>query len=177
MPTFSVNKILLLFFFCMLIGACQLDRHRQVDRARFTFKAHPDTRTFFQNLRMIYYDREVKSGRQVVAYRFKKRIQDSTVLRVHPTIVLNGDTNDALLLIETTQPRDTLVVQIGPMRIDLVDRTRVESLEFCTRLYEGILAEQEIFLEPEHRLLFVDPDERESFRKVMSDYYRLTRIF
>jgi len=177
MPTFSVNKILFPFFLVVLVAACQLDRHKQVDRARFTFKAHPDTRSFFQNLRMIYYDREVKNGSQVVAYRFKERIQDSTVLHLHPTIVLNGDTNDALLLIETTQPRDTLVVQIGTMRIDLVDRTRVESLEFCTRLYEGILAEQEIFLEPEHQPLFVNTEERESFRKVMSDYYRLTRIF
>lgn len=177
MPTFSVNKILFLFFFSMLVGACQLDRHKQVDRARFTFKAHSDTRTFFQNLRMIYYEREVKNGSQVVAYRFKERIEDSTVLHVHPTIVLNGDTNDALLLVETTQPRDTLMVQIGNSRLSLVDRTRVESLEFCTRLYEGILAEQEIFLEPEHQPLFVNAEERESFRKVLSDYYRLTRIF
>ncbi len=177
MPTFSVNKILFLFFLAALVGGCQMDRHKQVDRSRFTFKAHPDTRTFFQNLRMIYYDREAKNGSQVVAYRFKKRIQDSTQLHLHPTIVLNWETNDALLLLETTQVRDTLEVSIGTTHVRLTERRRAESLEFCTRLYEGIMTEQNIFLEPEHQPLFVDSDEKESYRKVMSDYYRLTRIF
>ena len=177
MPTFSVNKILFLFFLAILAGACQLDRNKKVDRTRFTFKAYPDTRTFFQNLRMIYYDREVKNGSQVVAYRFKERVQDSTQLHLLPTIVLNWETNDALLLLEFTQPRDTLEVSIGNTRYTLLERRRMESLEFCTTLYEGIMAEVEIFLEPEHKALFVDRDEREAFRKVMSDYYRLTRIF
>lgn len=177
MATFSVNKILFLFFLSMLAVACQLDRNKKVNRSRFTFKAYPDTRTFFQNLRMIYYDREAKNGSQVVAYRFKKRIQDNTQQHLHPTIVLNWETNDALLLVETTQVCDTLEVSIGTTQVRLLERRREESLEFCTLLYEGIMAEQDIFLEPEHRSLFVDPDEKESFRKVMSDYYRLTRIF
>jgi hypothetical protein len=170
MPTFSVNKMLFLFFFALISGACQLDRNKKVDRTRFTFKASPDTRTFFLNLRMIYYDRETKKGSQVVAYRFKKRIQDSTQLHVNATIVLNGDTQDALLFVETTQVRDRLDVSIGNTHVALVDKTRVESLEFCTLLYEGIMADQEIFLEPEHRPLFVSVDERESFIKVVSDY-------
>lgn len=177
MATFSVNKILLLFFFLLLLGACKLDRKKDIDRKRFSFKAQQDTRTFFQNLRMIYYNREVKQGSNVVAYRFKERIQDSTQFHLHPTIALNWDTNDALLFVETTQVRDTLVIRISNNYYQLVERRRDTSLEFCTILYEAIMKEQEIFLEPEDHPLFANTDERENFRKVMSDYYRLTRIF
>jgi hypothetical protein len=177
MPTFSVYKALLLFFLWVLVVTCSLDRVEKVDRARFSFKAQQDTRTFFQNLRMIYYDREIKEGSQVIAYRFKKANADSTRLHLNPVIVLNWETNDCLLFLETTLPADTITVLVKSSKpVVLTTRTRVDVLEFCTQLYENIVAGDSIYT-LSGTTLFATPEEADNFRKVMSDYYRLTRIF
>lgn len=178
MATFSVNKIQVLIFLLILLGSgCKLDRKKEVDRNRFSFKAYADSRAFFQNVRMIYYEREVIPNSEVVAFRFKARNKDTTQFHLQPTIVLNMQTNDALLFLEATQAYDSLSLIIDEKSFSLKDRNRENVLEFATVLYESIMNEKSIYLNNEKSPLFKDEDERENFRKVMSDYYRLTRIF
>ncbi len=177
MATFSVNKISFIIFLLVLLLGCKLDRRKEVDRKRFSFKAYADTRTFFQNIRMYYYDREVISNSEVVAFRLKTRSKDSLHFKLHPTIVLNQANNDALLFLESAQPADSITVLIDQKVFMLADRNRDKVLEFATILYEAIMADKEIYLQPSRQPLFSDEEEKDNFRKVMSDYYRLTRIF
>ena len=177
MPTFSVYKVLSLFFFLLLFTSCKLDRKKEIDRNRFSFKAYSDTKTFFQNVRLIYYDREVIGNGTVVAFRFKDRIVDTTTFHLAPTIVLNQDTNDTLIFLESTQPFDTLTISINNKTLQLKSSSRNDVLEFCTIVYEGIMQEKEILLLPGSKPLFTSTEEKDDFRKVMSDYYRLTRVF
>ncbi|NBP70741.1 MAG: hypothetical protein EBU52_18630 [Cytophagia bacterium] len=178
MATFSVNKIqVIIFLLAALLLGCKLDRKKEVDRNRFSFKAYPDSRAFFNNVRMIYYDREQIANSEVVAFRFKARSKDTTEFHLSPTIVINQQTNDALLFIESTQPYDSITLMIDKKVLMLKDRNRDNVLEFATLIYESIIAEKSIYLNNEKSPLFKDEDERENFRKVMSDYYRLTRIF
>lgn len=177
MATFSVNKISFIIFLLVLLTGCKLDRKTEVDRKRFSFKAYADTRTFFQNIRMYYYDREVIPNSEVVAFRFKARSKDSLHFKLQPTIVLNQANNDALLFLESTQPTDSLTIEIGEQTFTLTDLNREKVLEFATLIYEAIMAEKEIFLHPQVQPLFRDEEEKDNFRKVMSDYYRLTRVF
>jgi hypothetical protein len=178
MATFSVNKIqVIIFLLALVLSGCKLDRRKEVDRNRFSFKAYPDSRAFFNNVRMIYYDREQIANSEVVAFRFKARSKDTTEFHLSPTIVLNQQTNDALLFIESTKPYDSITLMIDKKVLMLKDRNRDNVLEFATLIYESIIAEKSIYLNNEKFPLFKDEDERENFRKVMSDYYRLTRIF
>jgi hypothetical protein len=178
MATFSVNKIqVIIFLSAAMLSGCKLDRKKEVDRNRFSFKAYPDSRAFFNNVRMIYYDREQIANSEVVAFRFKARSKDTTEFHLSPTIVINQQTNDALLFIESTQPYDSIKLIIDKKVLMLKDRNRDNVLEFATIIYESIIAEKSIYLNNEKFPLFKDEDERENFRKVMSDYYRLTRIF
>lgn len=178
MATFSVNKIPTIIFLMMLVvSACKLDRKKEVDRNRFSFKAHADSRAFFQNVRMIYYNREQIANSEVTAFRFKARSKDTAQFHLHPTIVLNQETDDALLFLEATQTFDSLNLIIDEKYFLLKDRSRENVLEFATIIYEAIMAEKTIYLNNKQQLLFSDEAERENFRKVMSDYYRLTRIF
>ena len=178
MATFSVNKIqVIIFLLAAVLSSCKLDRKREVDRNQFSFKAYPDTRAFFNNVRMIYYDREEIANSEVVAFRFKARSKDTTEFHLSPTIVINQQTNDALLFIEATQASDSIKLMIDKKILILKDRNRDNVLEFATLIYEGIMAEKSIYLNNEKSPLFKDEDERENFRKVMSDYYRLTKIF
>jgi hypothetical protein len=178
MATFSVNKIPLNIFLLMLLaGACKLDRKKEVDRNRFSFKAYADTRRFFQNVRTIYYDREEISDGIVIAFRFKARPKDTLQFHLQPTIVLNQQTDDALLFLEATQTYDSVNLIIDGKSYLLKDRNRENVLEFATLIYEAIMAEKTIYLNGKQQLLFSNEEEKENFRKVMSDYYRLTRIF
>jgi hypothetical protein len=178
MATFSVNKIPAIIFLLMFVlSACKLDRKKEVDRSRFSFKAFADSRAFFNNVRMIYYEREVIPNSEVVAFRFKARSRDTTQFHLQPTIVLNMQTNDALLLLEATQAYDSISLIIDEKTFSLKDRNRENVLEYATLIYESIMTEKTIYLNTRQQLLFTDEEERENFRKVMSDYYRLTRIF
>lgn len=178
MATFSVNKIPVIIFLMMLVvSGCKLDRKKEVDRNRFSFKAYPDSRAFFQNVRMIYYDREQVANSEVIAFRFKARGKDTTRFCLNPTIVLNQQTNDALLFLEATQAHDSINLVIDETVFQLKDRNRENVLEFATIIYEAIMTEKTIYLNNNQQLLFSNEEEKENFRKVMSDYYRLTRIF
>ena len=178
MATFSVNKIPLnIFLLILAVCACKLDRKKEVDRNRFSFKAYVDTRTFFQNVRMVYYDREQIADSEVIAFRFKARSNDSAHFYLNPTIVLNQQTDDALLFLEAPQAYDSVRLIIGEKSFLLKDSNRENALEFATIIYEAIMAEKTIYLNSKQQLLFSNEEEKENFRKVMSDYYRLTRIF
>lgn len=178
MATFSVNKIPAIIFLVMFVlSACKLDRKKEVDRSRFSFKAYADTRTFFQNVRMIYYDREQIGDGVVIAFRFKARPKDTLQFHIQPTIVLNQQTDDALLFLESTQTYDSVNLIIDEKSYLLKDRNRENALDFATLIYEAIMAEKTIYINNKQQLLFQDEEEKENFRKVMSDYYRLTRIF
>lgn len=177
MATFSVNKMRgIIFFMLIALSGCKLDHKDKVDRSRFSFKTTADSRAFFTNVRSIYYHREIIANGEVVAFRFRGRDTDTTHFYIYPTIVLNLQTNDALLFLETASKEDTLKINIGEMELFLGDQSREEVLEFATMIYEGIMAEKNITVHNKQKL-FKDDSDRENFRKVMSDYYRLTRIF
>jgi hypothetical protein len=40
----------------MLLTGCKIDRNREIDHEKFTFKASDDTELFFKNVRQVYYD-------------------------------------------------------------------------------------------------------------------------
>lgn len=181
MPTISVNKMIMMLLFFACFSACELERHTNVDRNRFSFKAGNDTKTFFHNIRSIYYDRQTIPNTQVVAYRFKDRPQDSTRLALSPVIVANWETYDCLLLLEATQEYDSLSIQIkNANKVDtlhLYTKERNAVLEFSASIYESILAEDTLVFLPGKNSVFKTENEADVFRKVFSDYARLTRVF
>jgi hypothetical protein len=181
MPTISVYKMIMMLLFFACFSACELERHAKVDRNRFTFKAGNDTKTFFHNIRSIYYERQTIPNTEVVAYRFKDRPQDSTRLALSPVIVANWETYDCLLLLEATQEYDSLSIQIkNANKVDtlhLHSKDRNAVLAFSASIYESILAKDTLVFLPSKKIVFKTENEADDFRKVFSDYARLTRIF
>jgi hypothetical protein len=181
MPTINVNKMIMLLLFLTCFSACELERHAKVDRNRFSFKAGNDTKTFFHNIRSIYYERQTIPNTEVVAYRFKDRPRDSTRFALSPVIVANWEMYDCLLLLEATQVYDSLSIQIK--NADKMDTLHLHSKErnavlaFSASIYESILAEDTLVFLPDKKPVFKTENEADDFRKVFSDYARLTRIF
>ena len=107
---------------------------------------------------------------------------------IYPTIVMDWEKSEAYLLIELN---DVLMeepfISIQEKNISngrkyeyvLNERGRENMLEFATKIYEGIVAENEIAVKvgSEYQLLFPSDEDKENFRIVMGDYYRLTSIF
>jgi hypothetical protein len=181
------NRIYIFIVMLIVVPGCKIDRKKTVDRDKFTFTVSDDSFLFFKNVRQIYYDFHDLPRAKWYAYRFSDRSlrEDRPVL--NPVIVVDWMKDEAYLLIEPNeflQAEATIVIlernKSGRMlEYSLAERGRSNMLEFATKIYEGIMDEHEMFIQVQGKRypLFADDNERENFRVVMSDYYRLTGIF
>jgi hypothetical protein len=173
-----------LLLMIVLVG-CKIDRDKKVDRGKYTFTIGDDAELFFRNVRQIYYDRSSPDGTWQ-AYRFSDRYVGEARPMIYPVIVINWLKDEAYLLIDTNATlsnEDYLQVQIANKTdttiIELKERGRERMLEFGSLIFEAIQRKDSVLVQHQGKYVtvFVDEDERESFRIPMSDFYRLTRIF
>jgi hypothetical protein len=171
----------------IMMPACKIDRKNTVDRDKFTFLVSDDSFLFFKNVRQIYYDFQDLPKAKWYAYRLSDRSQRQDIPTLTPVIVVNWFNDESYLLVEANdflQEEKTITIQeknkSGRMlEYSMTDRGRENMLEFATKIYEGIMDEHEIYVRVNEKFypLFTNDEDRDNFRVVMSDYYRLTRIF
>jgi hypothetical protein len=181
------NRFLILFVMAFLLSSCKIDRKNAIDRDKITFRVAEDNLLFFKNVRQIYYDFQDLPKANWYAYRFGDRPVDPQRPILIPVIVVDWVKSEAFVLVEPNQllqNENTLIVReknkSGKIfEYTLNQRGRDNMLEFAIKIYEGIMQENDIFVLSQGKevLLFKDDEEMETFRIVMSDYYRLTRIF
>jgi len=171
-------------FLCI---GCKIDRNREIDREKFTFKTGDDTELFFKNVRQVYYNNSVMPGNREV-FRHPDRCTTPQSPCLSLAIVGNFDLNEAYILIETTDALaalDSLVITATDSlqqthSIVLAERGKDLMLEFATQIYESMEQQQQLMLKAnggDTVPLFKSDDEREAFRVTLADYFRLTRIF
>jgi hypothetical protein len=180
------------FFFFIVIffatGSCKIDRKGFVDRDKFTFRYTDDSFLFFKNVRQIYYDFQEIPQARWYAYRLSDRYQGNDRPSITPVIVINWQKNEATLLVEVNQQLEDeseIVIQEKNSKTgtwysySLKERGKENMLEFATKIYEGIMAENELLIKIGDRShsLFPEEEDRDHYRVVLADYYRLTRIF
>lgn len=181
------KPLLLSFVMALFLCGCKIDRKKQVDRDKFTFRISDDSFLFFRNVRQIYYDFQDLPKARWYAYRFGDRPIDSSRPIIVPVIVVDWFHDEGYVLVEPNEflsDQPSLIIREKAKNgryysYALSERGRANMLEFATKIYEGIMADNEIEIMSSrgYETLFKTHDERESFRIVMSDYYRLTRIF
>jgi hypothetical protein len=184
-----MQKPLSIFFvIVILMPACKIDRKEAVDRDKFTFRTTNEAFLFFQNVRQIYYDVQDLPEARWRAYRLGDRNKSVEHPVLTPVIVVNWYKDEAYLLLESNEPlqdESVLVVQEKNKKngrlyeYSLKERGRGNMLEFATKIYEGIMAENEIKVRVKDNFvpLFSSDEDLDNFRIVLSDYYRLTHIF
>lgn len=169
----------------IIASGCKIDRDKKVDRNKHSFTIGDDAELFFRNVRQIYYDRSSPDGTWQ-AYRFGSRFQGESHPAIHPVIVINWLKDEAYLLIDTNQAlsnEDFLRIKIKKQNdslvVDLKERGRERMLEFGSIIYEAIQRKDSVHVwyQGKYAPIFVNEDERESFRIPMGDFYRLTRVF
>jgi hypothetical protein len=177
-----------LILIIMLLPGCKIDRDKKVDRVKFQFETGDDSEIFFRNVRQIYYDRTSPPDGTWQAYRFSNRYHGNARPVILPVIVINWLKDEAYLLIDTNEmlsEEDYLEVIITDSvtsksdTLTLNQRGREHMLEFGSKLYEAIQANEKIEVRSKGKFLPVlnEDIDRETFRVTMSDYYRLTRVF
>jgi hypothetical protein len=177
----------ILFVMAVLCGSCKIDRNKRVDRDKFTFRVTDDSFLFFKNVRQIYYDFQDLPQAHWYAFRFGNRPTDTDLPVLNPVIVIDWMRDESYVLVEPNeilQEEQSLLIREKNsagrfFEYSLAERGRDNMLEFATKIYEGIVDENEIMIRSrgEYLPLFRNEEERESFRITMSDYYRLTRVF
>jgi hypothetical protein len=167
--------------------ACKIDRKKTIDRDKFTFKTTDDSLLFFKNVRRIYYDFQDLPQAKWYAFRYSDRDQSDERPVLTPVIVIDWLKDEAYVLIEGNtllSTESSFIIRetnkTGKVfEYSLGQRGRENMLEFATKIYEGILDEHEISIQFQGSFtpLFADDEDRDNFRVVMGDYYRLTRVF
>jgi hypothetical protein len=176
-----------LLFLVFLAFGCKIDREKIIDRSRFTFTVTPDSYLFFKNVRQVYYDFTDMQEARWHVYRLSNRYTGNDYAMVHPTIVVDWVKEESYILLETNDrlaEQEVLTIQeyntaTGvTYSYQLAERGKENMLEFATKIYEGIMAENKfsIRVNDEDLPLLDHETDRENFRVVMGDYYRLTRI-
>lgn len=182
------SRLLFSFVMLFMLVSCKIDRRETVDRDKFTFRYTDDTYLFFRNVRQIYYDFQDLPQARWHAYRLSDRYTGNQRPAINPVIVVDWHNQQANLLVEANEPlmeEPEIVIREKNSRsgtfysYSLKERGRENMLEFATKIYEGIVAENEFMIKYEGTFhpLFPEEDDAENFRVVMADYYRLTRIF
>lgn len=166
---------------------CKIDRKKRIDRDKFTFTYTADSYLFFKNVRQIYYDFQDLPKARWHAFRHSDRYKGDEMPSINPVIVIDWFNEQANLLIEPNsvlQAEDKLVVrERNPTsgrwyEYSLTERGRENMLEFATKIYEGIMAEHEVYVvfRGRNHPLFHSPEDADVFRVVLADYFRLCRI-
>jgi hypothetical protein len=170
------------------VSSCKIDRNKSVDRDKFTYKYTDDTFLFFKNVRQIYYDFQDLPDARWYAFRWSDRYRENDFPTVNPVIVVDWFKNEAYVLVETNEilfEEESLTIRERnsgtgkTYSYSLNERGRENMLEFATKIYEGIMAGNELFIQHNKQFvpLFQNDEQSETFRVVMSDYYRLTNVF
>jgi hypothetical protein len=143
---------------------------------------------FFKNLRQIYYDITDMPQLHTQVFRYSKRYQQQDRPMLYPVIVIDYGKQEAYLHMEMNDilwEEEVLLIREEVKETNrfyeyqLRERGRENMLEFATKLYEGIMDENRITIKVNGNYvpMFIIEEDAESFRVVMGDYYRLTKIF
>ncbi len=181
------TRLVILFVMLLGLAACKIDRRNTIDRDRITFRYTEDALLFFKNVRQIYYDFHDLPAARWYAYRYSDRRIDPQKPVLTPVIVIDWVKNEAYILVETNEffeKESSLKIVETTAKgtrysYSLSERGRENMIEFSTKIYEGIMDENkiEIVIGDTPYDLFSDETDRDHFRVVMADYYRLTRVF
>jgi hypothetical protein len=167
--------------------ACRLDRDTPVNQDKDPFRTYQDTRLFFQNVRQLYYDREERPEAKMILYRIKERTTTQEYPLINLTIIDHWIQDEAYIYTECNRFFDEMTPievswespegQTGTYTMELMNKEGM--LAFSQAIFEGIRLRNSFFIlyETDSIPFLEKPRDREAFRKTMSDFYRLTRMF
>lgn len=180
-PTRAFLAVITVVLMAIMMGSCKIDQDRKADPEKFTFEVRDDADLFFRNVRQIYYDRSSPDGKWQ-AYRFSDQYTGQDRPMITPVIVIQWLKDEAYLLVESNpvlENEDALIVTIEADTISLRERGRERMLQFASQIYDGLQEKKRMQIKVNNEFIpfLTEDSDRESFRVVMGDFYRLTGVY
>jgi hypothetical protein len=184
------NKLfyLLLYIVMGVLSSCHPDKHKIINLAEPKFTTSDASELFFKNIRQSYYEKTEMKEAKLDVYRMKENTLDDTYPQLYPTIVINWRYDEAYVLLEPNAPiqdLDTLKI-IWEDTINnkkgyyvFLRGNKSDHYQMATHLYNSIQEHHQLYVlqENNHKTEFLPkPANRDTFRKIMFDYYRLVDL-
>ena len=176
-----------LVFLIILLQACNADQSKKVDVEELDFETDDASELFFKNIRQSSYLVEENSETGLFLFRHKEWPEDEKGAAFVPVIVFNWRHDNAYMMIEwlsfeeEEMPIELLVHhhEQEPQRITYTTGNMKEQLFFLTRVYNALLDGASITIVEDGvpQPFFVTDHQRQLFRIIMFDYFRLTTVF
>ena len=147
-----------------------------------TFRVTDSNRLYFQNVRSIHYDREIRQDASMTLFRHRKRLETDTLPSVDVVIILNPLKDDAYIYFELKNGE-------WPIQIRTTSSGMVETIDFGNGnnldhfdLFKKIAlsieqnARFELILGEKIYPLWEEEKEKDVLKTVSEDYFRLLDI-
>lgn len=183
-------KRILLFIVTILLAHCTVKSDKKIDKENIKFSTTADSRLYFKNVRQIYYDIENQENTRLEIFRFGKRNKSVNKPVVNVALVNNWRYDEAYVIVEPNAylNNNKQIKIVWHQKADTTARgnyifdfgSKENHFRFATQLYESILSGHTLLLEDsagKSTPLFHTETDRENFRKIMVDYYRLVNVY
>lgn len=136
-------------------------------------------RLYFQNVRSIYYDREVRRDAGMVLFRHRKRFQSDSLPTLDLVIVLNPGKDDAYIYFELKNADWPIQIRTSlagtESTFDFANGNNQDHFDLFTKLIQPIEsnAEFELVLGEKTFSIWSAEEEKESLKTVTEDYLRI----
>lgn len=147
-----------------------------------TFRVADSNRLYFQNVRSIYYDREVRQDAGMVLYRHRKRLRSDSIPTLDLVIILNPVKDDAYIYFELRNADWPIQIRVDSLAvkksIDFANGNNQDHFQLFEKLVPLVEenAEFELVLGEKTFPLWAGEKERESLRAIAEDYLRLLSL-
>lgn len=174
-------------FLLILLQACNADQTKKVDLERPDFETDDASELFFKNIRQSSYRVEENTEGGLVLFRHKEwPVADEGAVFV-PVIVFNWRQDKAYMMIEWLSfEEDDMPIELfvhqqeqEAQSITYTTGNMKEQLLFLTRIYNGIVDGASIMIIKDGvaQPFFQTDNQRQLFRVIMFDYFRLTGLY
>lgn len=144
-----------------------------------TFHVTDSNRLYFQNVRSVYYDREVRRDAGMVLFRHRKRFKTDSLPTLDLVILLNPSNDDAYIYFELKNADWPIQIRTRSAGIastfDFVNGNNQDHFDLFTKLTPLIERNSDFELVWGEKTvpLWSSEEEKESLKTITEDYLRL----
>lgn len=173
-------------FLLILLQACNTDQYKKVDLEEPDFETDDASELFFKNIRQSSYLVEENTAAGLFLFRHKEWPEAEEGALFVPVIVFNWRQDKAYMLIEwLSLEEDDMPIELLVHReqeaqsITYTTGNMKEQLLLLARIYNAIIDGASIMIikDGEPPPFFRTDKQRQLFRVVMFDYFRLTGLY
>jgi len=182
------NTLILGILLSCIFWMCQQPEAQKEFTGKEQFRTTEPSRIYFNNMRSSYYYREQQPNTRIDLYRFRKFANATDRPLLSPIIVNNWMEDEAYIFIRKNEFEqgfsDTLTVKwespadSGYYYLPLANKEN--QYQFAGQLYESLQKRHRLLVKNQAQKfvpLFDDYNDKQQFRTVLKDYYRLTEVY